>query len=167
MASDGEHLILYKRVANEQVEVVDSWQKPVEFLDVLAAARETGLPPSRLFFDDNVRAEDLPVLYLGTSINHYIEIQLASSVANTESRPLGLTKVEFGIVATLARRPNVAVTRAQIIRATNILSEAAVTTHMSRVRGKLDSHKDLISAMSGFGQYMGVLEFDPADIPPD
>ncbi|HVK62614.1 MAG TPA: response regulator transcription factor [Bdellovibrionales bacterium] len=74
---------------------------------------------------------------------------------NGESRQLDLTPLEFKILLLLASKPNVVVTRDEILDSVwgkNVhVYSRSVDTHMSKLRKKLEEHSHYISSVHGSG----------------
>lgn len=84
-----------------------------------------------------------------------LTIDLERRTASVRGAPIELTRVEFDLLATLARRPNVAFTRRQLVEKCldeeREGNERTLDVHISRVRKKLGDAADLIKTVWGIG----------------
>ncbi|MEO0649256.1 MAG: response regulator transcription factor [Planctomycetota bacterium] len=84
-----------------------------------------------------------------------LEIELDSRQVSVEGRALELTRVEFDLLAELARRPNAAIPRdrlaEQILDPTREGTERTLDVHVSRLRRKLGDHAKCVATVWGVG----------------
>lgn len=87
-----------------------------------------------------------------------LSIDLANHAAKYQGRGLELTRVEFEILVTLARRPGAAVTRASLVEhaldADRGGGARTLDAHVSRIRKKLGD-ESLIETVWGIGYRLG------------
>lgn len=91
-----------------------------------------------------------------------IEIELESRIVRVAGELVELTRVEFDILATLASRPGMSVTRRQIVdRALDEEREGDERTldvHISRIRKKLGDAAELLETVWGIGYRLSAPE---------
>ncbi|MFU8806747.1 MAG: response regulator transcription factor [Bradymonadaceae bacterium] len=84
-----------------------------------------------------------------------LEIELDARQVRIHGVPVELTRVEFDLLAELARRPGMAVTRRQLVeRALDDEREGTERTldvHISRIRKKLGEASNLLETVWGIG----------------
>jgi DNA-binding response OmpR family regulator len=87
-----------------------------------------------------------------------LQVDLQSREVRVEGKPVELTRVEFDLLAALAKRPGAAVTRQWLVE--NVLdperegSERTLDVHVSRLRRKLGSGKH-VETVWGIGYRLG------------
>ena len=84
-----------------------------------------------------------------------IKIDIAAHTVSVQNKTLSLTRAEYILLETLAKRPNQAITRAQLAR--QVLDderdsmERTLDTHVSRVRKKLGKAANHLKTVWGIG----------------
>jgi len=116
--------------------------------------------------EDITPTDDESPLFLGTSVDNYLVIDPGSRSVVTElDRPIDVTIMGFDILASFARHPNKVRNHADLLRDSGSQSTVSVKVPLKRVRDNLAPHHDhLIQSVRGIG-YLGILSFDPEDIP--
>lgn len=89
-----------------------------------------------------------------------VSIDLTARTIRVQDRTVDLTRVEFDLLAALARRPGAAISRAWL--AEHVLdpdregTERTLDVHMSRLRKKLGEHGNLVATVWGVGYRLDV-----------
>jgi len=91
-----------------------------------------------------------------------LRIDLAARTVEVDGEPCELTRVELDLLAALARRPGMAITRAALVDEAldpdKMGSERTLDVHISRLRKKLGEAGALIETVWGIGYRLGTGE---------